>query len=116
MSLQCVRDPMTRTFEEEEQGDALLRGELAKLATPPPAPPAMIVAGASRAPRSSLSIASGGHAREGSSGSVGRASAAAPRLADFEPAPSIERIDRDREEVCLSFCQKVGEALRTLCS
>eukprot|EP01045_Picozoa_sp_COSAG04_P002789 COSAG04_NODE_106_length_25980_cov_446.060160_9_plen_96_part_00 len=42
---------------------------------------------------------------------------------DFEPADRRasprERIDRDREwseEVCLSFCQKVGEALRTLCS
>ena len=30
--------------------------------------------------------------------------------------PPRERIDRDREEVCLSFCRKVGEALRTLCS
>ena len=61
--------------------------------------------------------------RPASSGSAGRASAAAPRPADWlissqrpRSRPPRERIDRDREEVCLSFCQKVGEALRTLCS
>ena len=48
-----------------------------------------------------------------------KASTAAPRAGcDFDPGSrrARERIDRDREEACLSFCQKVGEALRTLCS